>query len=48
MELFLRMIIRQALQASHAHIDLTKKLKDSGKLLDIQVLDHIIMASEAY
>jgi DNA repair protein RadC len=29
-------------------MDLTKKLRDGGKLLDIQVLDHIIITSEAY
>jgi DNA repair protein RadC len=38
----------RSLQASHADIDPSKKLKDDGKLLDIQVLDHIIMASESY
>jgi DNA repair protein RadC len=37
-----------ALQPSHADIDLTKKLKDGGKLLDIQVLDHIIITSDSY
>ena len=37
-----------SLQASHADNELTKKLKDGGKLLDIQVLDHIIITSEAY
>jgi DNA repair protein RadC len=36
------------LQASHADIDLTKKLRDGGKLLDIQILDHIIITGEAY
>ena len=36
------------LQASQADLDLTKKLRDGGKLLDIQVLDHIIITSEAY
>lgn len=34
--------------ASQADIDLTKKLKESGKLLDIQVLDHIIVAGKKY
>ena len=37
-----------ALQPSQADIDLTKKLKDGGKLLDIQVLDHIIITTESY
>jgi DNA repair protein RadC len=36
------------LTASQADIDLTKKLKESGKLLDIQVLDHIILAGKKY
>jgi DNA repair protein RadC len=37
-----------SLQASLADIDLTKKLKEGGRLLHIQVLDHIIITSEAY
>ncbi|WP_276365372.1 JAB domain-containing protein [Chryseolinea sp. H1M3-3] len=37
-----------SLRASDADIKLTKKLKDGGNLLDIQVLDHIIITSEAY
>jgi DNA repair protein RadC len=37
-----------ALQPSQADKDLTKKLKDGGKLLDIQVLDHIIITTESY
>ncbi|TXI71386.1 MAG: JAB domain-containing protein [Cyclobacteriaceae bacterium] len=36
------------LAASQADIDLTKKLKESGKLLDIQVLDHIIVGDKSY
>lgn len=36
------------LTASQADIDLTKKLKESGKLLDIQVLDHLIIAGKKY
>jgi len=36
------------LSASQADIDLTKKLKESGKLLDIQVLDHIIVGDKSY
>ena len=27
---------------------ISKRIKDGGKLLDIQVLDHIIMTSESY
>ena len=37
-----------ALQPSQADIQLTKKLADGGKLLDIQVMDHLIMTSEEY
>lgn len=36
------------LTASQTDIDLTKKLKESGKLLDIQVLDHLIIAGKKY
>lgn len=36
------------LTASQADLDLTKKLKESGKLLDIQVLDHLIIAGKKY
>ncbi|MBL7857691.1 MAG: DNA repair protein RadC [Cyclobacteriaceae bacterium] len=36
------------LTASQADIDLTKKLKESGKLLEIQVLDHLILAGQKY
>lgn len=36
------------LTASQADLDLTKKLKESGKLLDIQVLDHLILADKKY
>jgi len=36
------------LTASQADLDLTKKIKDAGKLLDIQVLDHIIVAGQRY
>lgn len=36
------------LNPSQADIDLTKKLKESGKLLDIQVLDHLIVAGKKY
>lgn len=33
---------------SQADIQLTQKLKEGGKLLEIQLLDHIIMTSESY
>jgi DNA repair protein RadC len=36
------------LTASQQDIDLTKKLKDAGKLLEIQVLDHLIFAGSKY
>jgi DNA repair protein RadC len=36
------------LTASQADIDLTKKLKEAGKLLEIQVLDHLILAGQKY
>jgi DNA repair protein RadC len=36
------------LTASQADIDLTKKLKEAGKLLEIQVLDHLIIAGQKY
>lgn len=36
------------LTASQADIELTKKLKESGKLLEIQVLDHVIFAGKKY
>lgn len=36
------------LTASQADIDLTRKLKDAGKLLEIQVLDHVIVAGQKY
>ena len=35
-------------QANQAGIDLTKKLGNGAKLLDIQVLDHIIITTESY
>lgn len=37
-----------SLTASQADIDLTKKLRDAGKLLEIQVLDHLIVAGQKY
>jgi DNA repair protein RadC len=36
------------LNASQADIDLTKKLKEAGRFLEIQILDHIIITSEKY
>jgi len=36
------------LKPSQSDIDLTKKTKEGGKLLEIQVLDHIIVTSEGY
>jgi DNA repair protein RadC len=36
------------LSPSQADIDLTKKMKEAGKFLEVSVLDHIIMTSEAY
>lgn len=36
------------LQPSHADIELTRKVKEGGKFLEIQMLDHIILTSEGY
>lgn len=36
------------LQASQNDIDLTRKLKEAGKFLEIQLLDHIIIANQKY
>ena len=36
------------LTPSQADIELTKKIKGGGKLLEIQLLDHIILTSESY
>jgi DNA repair protein RadC len=36
------------LKPSQADIQLTKKIKEGGKLLEIEVLDHIIITSEAH
>jgi DNA repair protein RadC len=33
---------------SQADIDLTRKMKEGGKILEIQLLDHIIVTSEGY
>jgi DNA repair protein RadC len=35
-------------QPSQADINLTKKLRSGGELLDIAVLDHLIISSEGY
>ncbi len=37
-----------SLKPSHADLKLTKKIKDSARLLDIDVLDHIIFTNEGY
>lgn len=34
--------------ASQSDIDLTRKLKEAGKFLEIQVVDHIIITTEGY
>jgi DNA repair protein RadC len=34
--------------ASQSDIDLTKKLREGGKVLEIQMLDHIILTTEKY
>ncbi len=36
------------LKPSQADIDLTRKIKDGGKLLEIQLLDHDIVTTEGY
>jgi len=33
---------------SEADRDLTKKIREAGKVLDIAVLDHLIITSESY
>ncbi|HRE65814.1 MAG TPA: JAB domain-containing protein [Cyclobacteriaceae bacterium] len=35
-------------QPSQADIDLSRKVREGGKLLEIQVLDHIIVTTEGY
>ena len=35
-------------QPSDADISLTRKIRDAGKLLDIQIMDHLIIAGEDY
>ncbi|WP_276345605.1 JAB domain-containing protein [Daejeonella sp. JGW-45] len=36
------------LKASHADIELTKKLKNAGLFLDLPVLDHIILTKDGF
>jgi DNA repair protein RadC len=36
------------LRPSQADIDLTRKIKEGGKLLEIQLLDHVIVTTEGY
>jgi DNA repair protein RadC len=36
------------LTASQSDIDLTKKLKEAGKFLEVQLLDHLIIAGSKY
>lgn len=36
------------LSPSQADIDLTKRMKEGGKFLEIQVLDHVILTTEGY
>ena len=36
------------LKPSNADLQLTQKIKEGGKLLDIEVFDHIILTSEGY
>jgi DNA repair protein RadC len=37
-----------AKKASETDIQLTKKIKEFGKLIDLPILDHVIMTSEGY
>ncbi|HEX5170955.1 MAG TPA: JAB domain-containing protein [Cyclobacteriaceae bacterium] len=36
------------LNPSQADMDLTKKMKEAGRFLEVSVLDHIILTTEAY
>lgn len=36
------------LQPSQSDIDLTRKLKEAGRFLEIQVMDHVILTTEGY
>jgi DNA repair protein RadC len=37
-----------SLKPSHADIDLTRKIKEAGKLLDISLLDHVIVTEDTF
>ena len=37
-----------SLKPSQADLQLTEKIKDGGKLLDIQLVDHLILTSDEY
>jgi DNA repair protein RadC len=37
-----------SLKPSHADIQLTEKIKEGGKLLDIQLVDHLILTPDEY
>lgn len=37
-----------SLKPSRADIELTRKIKEGGQLLDLGILDHLIITSEAY
>jgi len=36
------------LKPSHADLELTRKLREAGKYLDLEVIDHIILTKEGY
>ena len=36
------------LSPSQQDIDLTRKVKDGGKILEVQLLDHVIITTESY
>jgi DNA repair protein RadC len=36
------------LQPSQSDLDLTRRMKEGGKLLEVQVLDHIILSKDEY
>ncbi len=36
------------LQPSQSDIDLTRKIKEGGKVLEVQLLDHVIITNESY
>lgn len=36
------------LQPSQADIDLTRRMREGGKLLEVQILDHLIVTCEGY